>query len=808
VRYEICVNDPAPTLAAIGNNILWYSDPGLTILVGAGNTYTPGPGELDTSVPDTTYFYMVQSNSCGNGPYDSTAVHVKIQSYPPIVNSLTTVCVGDPAPNLTALGSNISWYSDAGLTTLVGTGNSFTPDSTLLDMTSSGTTSFFATQDDGCGESVGAEVVVNVIWCIVDCSGITETVTTIDPGCNASDGEIQIVASGGTGFYTYQLINPDSILLSNKTGFFDNLVEGMYVYEIVDDTAMCITERDTVLLTDPSNITASADTASFVNSVCYDQPWGRAIINVAGGSNPYEYSLNGFTWNTFVSGQYIDSLPPLGTFLILVRENASSVCLEQVPVTINNEYSEIVFTYSTIDATCGNDDGSVIIETLAGGLEPYEISFEYGAFNPVDLNNLPVYSNLSEGFKNIRVMDINNCVVEDPNVLVDFPGYLQANIQTIPPTCAGDGKDGQVRIYVDSAANTHQPPYSYGFADDNTPESDVDMQPLPSNTWVTIDTLTIGFYYVLLSGPTACESRTDVTVTGGPTAISFDITDVRGVPCKGENGTGSVTIDNVIGDSTQIYLLELISIPSMNVVYNEPLTQDEFIGGYTLDGSVTDQIVEGQYQIRLSQNQSGCNLSSTSEVFEILEPEFELAFNITGITESWVDVASGTVSIEVSPSGGDPYETRIETVMSNFPGQDIDRDWDEVIWDGTNLTYTHEKLYSGVYEVSVRDAYGCVLFEEVTIGHDTAVFVPNVFTPNNDSHNDYFFIRNLPGPGSGTVLIVSNRWGKTIFESDDYNYNDLWDGGDNPDGTYYYRIDIPGRGVYKGWVEIWRGESR
>ncbi len=247
---------------------------------------------------------------------------------------------------------------------------------------------------------------------------------------------------------------------------------------------------------------------------------------------------------------------------------------------------------------------------------------------------------------------------------------------------------------------------------------------------------------------------------------------------------------------------------STSVVYNTSLTQDDFIGGYTIDGSVTDQIVAGQYQIRLSQNQSGCNLSSTSEVFEILEPEYELAFSITGVTESWVEIASGTVSIEVTPSGGDPYETRIETVMSHFPGQDIDRDWDEVNWDGTDLTYTHEKLYSGVYEVSVRDAYGCELFQEITIGYDTAIFVPNVFTPNNDSHNDYFFIRNLPAAGSGTVLIVSNRWGKIIFETDDYNYDNLWDGGDNPDGTYFYKIDIPGRGGFSGWVEIWRGERR
>jgi gliding motility-associated-like protein len=335
------------------------------------------------------------------------------------------------------------------------------------------------------------------------------------------------------------------------------------------------------------------------------------------------------------------------------------------------------------------------------------------------------------------------------------------------------------------------------------------MQPIPANTAVTIDTLTNGYYYVLLSSTTACQSHTDITVSGGPTAISFDITDVSGVPCKEVGGTGSVTIDNVIGDSTQIYLLQLISVPSMNIVYSATQTQDDFDGGYTIDGSVTDQIVTGEYQILLSQNQAGCNLSDTSEVFEIVEPEFMLDFVVTDIKSSWIDIPSGTISIRVILSGGDPYDTRIETITAFFPGQDISRDWVEVEATSDGYTFTHEELYSAIYEVVVRDDYGCEVFKEVTIGHDTAVFVPNVFTPNDDSHNDTFFIRNLPDEGSGTVLVISNRWGKTVFESSDYNYNTLWDGGDNPDGTYFYRLDITSKNrTLKGWVEIWRGESR
>ena len=43
----------------------------------------------------------------------------------PIVNPKISVCAGDKVPDLTANGTNISWYSDAGLTNLVGTGTSF-----------------------------------------------------------------------------------------------------------------------------------------------------------------------------------------------------------------------------------------------------------------------------------------------------------------------------------------------------------------------------------------------------------------------------------------------------------------------------------------------------------------------------------------------------------------------------------------------------------------------------------------------------------------------------------------------------------
>jgi gliding motility-associated-like protein len=83
------------------------------------------------------------------------------------------------------------------------------------------------------------------------------------------------------------------------------------------------------------------------------------------------------------------------------------------------------------------------------------------------------------------------------------------------------------------------------------------------------------------------------------------------------------------------------------------------------------------------------------------------------------------------------------------------------------------------------------------------VFPPNVFTPNNDGINDVFFIGSLDlFPGSSVTIF--DRWGTTVYESSDYK-ND-WDGGDVPEGTYYYVVNVtdPSESVYKGLVTLLR----
>lgn len=166
------------------------------------------------------------------------------------------------------------------------------------------------------------------------------------------------------------------------------------------------------------------------------------------------------------------------------------------------------------------------------------------------------------------------------------------------------------------------------------------------------------------------------------------------------------------------------------------------------------------------------------------------------------DLPSGSALVGVLPSGLEPYETRLELVQPLFAAQEFLSDWSEVPLNPLNLKFeqSYTNVYAGVYELGLRDAGGCTKTYVINIDVDTQLFIPNVFTPNADGHNDVFYIRNLP---ADTKLLVTNRWGKEVFKSGAYE-ND-WNGGDTVDGMYYYTLTL-GSQSFTGWVEILRGQ--
>lgn len=99
-------------------------------------------------------------------------------------------------------------------------------------------------------------------------------------------------------------------------------------------------------------------------------------------------------------------------------------------------------------------------------------------------------------------------------------------------------------------------------------------------------------------------------------------------------------------------------------------------------------------------------------------------------------------------------------------------------------------LYTITYTVTLTSDSGCAATQLITIDVGCgSVFVPEIFSPNNDGHNDILYVRS-PCIES-MIFMVFDRWGNRVFESKSQDIG--WDGHHNgrpmDAGTYVWRLN-------------------
>ena len=94
--------------------------------------------------------------------------------------------------------------------------------------------------------------------------------------------------------------------------------------------------------------------------------------------------------------------------------------------------------------------------------------------------------------------------------------------------------------------------------------------------------------------------------------------------------------------------------------------------------------------------------------------------------------------------------------------------------------------------LTVTNDFGCSDFitKMLVIEEDLTLYVPNSFSPNGDGKNDYFYIKAKELDPVFFHLVIFDRWGNVVFESN--NINERWNGSVN--GSDYY--SQPGVFVY------------
>ncbi|MEM9932945.1 MAG: choice-of-anchor L domain-containing protein [Bacteroidota bacterium] len=114
-------------------------------------------------------------------------------------------------------------------------------------------------------------------------------------------------------------------------------------------------------------------------------------------------------------------------------------------------------------------------------------------------------------------------------------------------------------------------------------------------------------------------------------------------------------------------------------------------------------------------------------------------------------------------------------VGGNLDGLDYEWDFGDGI-QSTAIMPVHEYQFPGRYTVILKttDAVGCEyeLSKTIEVKKIVTLFVPSAFSPNNDGHNDEFFIKERLL--NQFRIQVYNRWGQMVYEANNQRF--AWDG--------------------------------
>lgn len=202
-------------------------------------------------------------------------------------------------------------------------------------------------------------------------------------------------------------------------------------------------------------------------------------------------------------------------------------------------------------------------------------------------------------------------------------------------------------------------------------------------------------------------------------------------------------------------------------------------GGETTSSIVVSQTAASSYTVQYTL--AGCLASATASVQWFPQPAVSLSASGQTITPS--------EHVIITATGGGTY-----------------------VWStgATSSAIDVNPQRTTTYCATVTTSGGCsdMACLDIVVLNASSLEIPNVFSPNGDGVNDVFRMRseNI----TSYSLNVFNRWGESVFKTDDVSKG--WDGSSNgkvmPDGTYFFLLEAKGADdvIYqeKGYVTLVR----
>ena len=464
------------------------------------------------------------------------------------------------------------------------------------------------------------------------------------------------------------------------------------------------------------------------------------------------------------------------------------------------------------DPKCDSNDGTIEIEAKGGfGQLQYSI-------DGINFQESPIFDNLIAGNYIIVVQDGNSCMISDALQITSVNAPVFTDIIVRNTTCGID--NGSVDVFAIGGNGD----LSYSIDGINFQKSPV------------FENLAIGSYMITVKDVDDCTVYAGIQILWelNPSISNLGINHAR---CGENNGSINVLAQGLVDgfqysinganfqSSTEfvdlspgVYTLTLIdendcevnesfeilatnipSVPNYHVLNTSCGLQNGRIQmvfeglnvEYSLNGAEYqksgrfENLSDGVYTI----NAIDSNACMHTFEFDVL-PSRAMEVNILSQVAAECGASNGKLSIDVLGGVGE--------IEISKDGQVFDSD------------FTIDGLAAGEHNFLFIDEDECTLETKLIVPQeDCPIYIPNVFSPNNDGNNDLFVIQpHIDFVGEFLAFKVYDRWGTNVFEARDFEPEEVaWNGTFNGQkllsGVYVYLVEYINQ---SGSREILRGD--
>lgn len=779
------------SILCIGNSALLTASGGTTYTWTPSSTLSSSTGSSVTATPSGSTTYTVTGTTSGCSGTASKII---------TVNPLPIVTIGSNTP--VCSGANINLTSSGGVSYQWSGPNGYTSSDqnpTILNSTAThnGVYIVTVTSSSGCTATAQTTMVVNSTPNIL--------VSSNTPICE--NVSLNLTSSGGSG---YQWSGPNGFSSTNQNPVISSssvLASGTYTVTVTGTGGCTSTAQTTVLVNPRPNATASSN-----SPVCENTPLN---LNSSGGSG-YSWSGPIAIPNSTSATPTINSPTISGSGLYTVTVTGVGGCTSSATTTVVvNPKPIVTVSPSSLQICLGRD---TVLN--AYGANTYfwtptiNLSNTTGLSTTVTPTSNIVYTVHGSSNGCVDSASVTITVISNPSIVVTpssisiCPGENATlvasggiNYLWSPSNSLSSSSGNQVTATPTSTTTYSVTGTTSGCS--GVASVTVNVKPLPQLTYTP-------------SNPAICiRDSLTLSVSGADTYTwspdsSLSIISNSAVTAHPSSSTNYLLVGTLNGckDSIQIPFV-VNSLPHMCVYAEpfqgcEPLTTSFSIssistitsyswdlGNGTISNSPTPSATysnAGQYPVTVSITDiNGCQnvnplllitvypkpivdfTMSQQEVYIQQEVSFTSSYNQTGTQYLW-DFGDGNSANENNA-----------VVLHGFSASNI-----------FNVVHT------------VVTQYGCRNSAAHEIKVIVKIDIPNIFTPNGDGYNDTFVIEGLQYLENAEI-IVYNRWGRKVFQSD--NYKGDWNGGDLADGIYYYVLNLPeflNVGPFNGSVTLLR----